>query len=67
MTLNLHAGLFPNDLATGALSLDTHMPLMCHNRPLGFVQGEWWMRVTPPLTFANVWCPRQDSNLRHPL
>ena len=39
MTLDLYAGLFPNDLATVALSLDIHRPLMCHNGPLGLIEG----------------------------
>ena len=39
MTLDIYAGLFPDGLDAVALSLDIHVPQMCHNRPLGLIDG----------------------------
>ena len=39
MTLDIYAGLFPDDLDAVALSLDTHVPQMCHNGPVALIEG----------------------------
>lgn len=60
MTLDVYAGLFPDDLYAVALSLDLHVPQMCHCEPLGLIEGELRMsdagpdlrkRVVPPARF----------------
>ncbi|WP_323098121.1 tyrosine-type recombinase/integrase [Intrasporangium sp. YIM S08009] len=39
MTLDIYAGLFPDDLDAVALSLDIHVPQMCHNGPVALIEG----------------------------
>jgi integrase len=39
MTLDIYAGLFPDDLDAVAASLDSHVPQMCHMPPIGMVEA----------------------------
>ena len=39
MTLDIDAGLFPDDLDAVALALDAHVPQMCDGEPFGLIEG----------------------------
>jgi hypothetical protein len=62
MTLDIYAGLFPDDVDEVGSRLDALVPHLDSR----LVEGGTNDSETA-LDLINVWCPRADSNCRHPL